>query len=145
MIGKLPNVSIDGKSTWKLSGTREHIRQHRYLVYRACVYGVDGVGTSGPNAMVRTLATLTNMDRDRISFLPLSAQVSFLLVRSYQEGGECSPTMYTVKSPSNPIKAVTRIKWIFRVKRELSCPSKNSFCKSRPRFVVPRSRIGRGK
>lgn len=90
---------------------REHIlRQHCYFVYWACVYGVDGVGTSSPNAMPRTLATLTDMGRDRIRFLPLNAQVSFLLVRSSQEGGECSPTVYTVKSPSNPIKTVIRIK-----------------------------------
>lgn len=127
MIQKLPNVSIDGKSTWNLSGKRAHIRQHCYLVYWACVYGVDGVGTSGTNAMPRTLATFTDMGRDRISFLPLNVQVIFLLVRSCQEGGECSPTVYTVKSPSNPIKAVIRIKWIFQVKRELSCPNKNSF------------------
>lgn len=125
---------------------REHIlRQHCYFVYWACVYGVDGAGTSGPNAMPRTLATLTDMGGDRISFLPLNAHMNFLLVRYYQEGGECSPTVYTVESPSNPIKAVIRIKWIFQVKRELSCPSKNSLCKSRPGLVVPRSRMGRGK
>lgn len=89
---------------------RAHIRQHCYLVYWACIYEVDGVGTSGTNAMPRTVATLTDMGRDRISFLPLNVQVIFLLERSYQEGGEGSPTVCTVKSPSNPTKAVIRIK-----------------------------------
>lgn len=138
MIWKWPNVSIDGESTWNLLGKRVYRKVSLPCLLSICVCDWwSGDERPWYNVLNIDNTQYTDIGGHRISLLTLHAQVNFLLVKKRKNVDPL--ILYTIVLSSNPVKAVIRRKWIFQVKRELSCPYRNYFSKNRPGLLVSRS------